>query len=396
MKITSVEIYDVDKGRFISGGATWNPVYVKVNTDEGVSGYGEVGLAYGDGSKAGVGIARDYARHLLGKDPMKIEKIWNAIQKGSFWAQGNGAVEMAGMSAYDIALWDIKGKVCGMPIHQLLGGKTNERLRAYASQIQFNWHTAEEEILYRKQEYIDVTRKAIDEGYDCVKVDPIIFDEKGVPFGWNTRGVLSRKLVRTACERVGAIRETGGDDFDIIIELHSFTDATAAIQLGKALEQFNIFYYEEPVAPLNPRMMKEVADNVNIPLASGERIYGRWGYAPFFADRSLSVIQPDLATCGGISEGKKICDMAQIYDISVQIHVCGGPISKAAALQMEAVIPNFLIHEHHSFSLLEHNIRTCKYDYQPVNGSYAVPDLPGLGQELSEELMKECRPIIIS
>jgi L-alanine-DL-glutamate epimerase-like enolase superfamily enzyme len=396
MKITSVEIFDIDGNRHISGGATWNPVCVKVNTDEGISGYGEVGVAYGDGSKAGAGIARDYARHLIGKDPLASEKIWLDIFRGSFWAQGNGAVEMAGLSAYDIALWDIKGKVCGVPIYQLLGGKTNKKLRAYASQIQFNWHTAEEEILYKKEQYADVTKRAMDEGYDCVKVDPVIFDEKGVPFGWNTHGVVSQKLIRTACERVETIRKTGGDDLDIIIELHSFTDAVSAIQLGKALEPFHIFYYEEPVMPMNPDMMKLVADNVHIPLASGERIYSRWGYAPFFKDRSLSVVQPDLATCGGISEGKKICDMAQVYDMAVQIHVCGGPISKAAALHVETSIPNFLIHEHHSFSLLQHNIRIGKYDYQPVNGFYEVPELPGLGQELSEEIMKEFPPYVIS
>jgi L-alanine-DL-glutamate epimerase-like enolase superfamily enzyme len=396
MKITSVEIFDIDQNRRVSGGASWNPVFVKVNTDEGVSGYGEVGLAYGDGSKAGVGIARDYARHLIGKDPFKSEKIWLDIFRGSFWAQGNGAVEMAGMSAYDMALWDIKGKACGVPVYQLLGGKTNEKLRAYASQIQFNWHTAEEEALYLRRHYVEVTKKAMDEGYTCVKVDPIIFDEKGVPFGWNTHGALSQKLIRTACERIEAIRETGGNDMDIIIELHSFTDATAAIQLGKALEPFKIFYYEEPVMPMNPDMMKLVADNINIPLASGERIYSRWGYAPFFRNRSLSIIQPDLANCGGISEGKKICDMAQVFDMSVQVHVCGGPISKAAALQLEAVIPNFLIHEHHSFALLPHNVQLCTCDYQPVNGYYEIPDLPGLGQELTEETMKKFPPLVVS
>ncbi|SDD99815.1 mandelate racemase/muconate lactonizing enzyme family protein [Sporomusa acidovorans] len=395
MKITSIEIFDIDFNRKIAGGQSWNPVVMKINTDENISGFGEVGLAYGDASKAGVGILRDYARHLLGADPMKSELIWNKLLTSTFWGQGGGGVIFAGMSAIDIALWDIKGKALGVPVYQLLGGKSNEKLRAYASQLQFNWHTEEEEILYKASEYADVTRKAMDEGYDCIKVDPIMFDEEGIPHGWKNKGPLSQRLLKNACERIEAMRKVGGDGLDIIIEVHSFTDAMAAIQLGKALEPYNVFYYEEPVAPLNPKLMKKVKDNVNIPIASGERIYSRWGYRPFFEDRSLDVIQPDLCTCGGIGEGKKICDMAHVYDMHVQVHVCGGPISTAAALQVEAAIPNFLIHEQHSFALLDYNIKTCKYDYQPVNGYFDVPDLPGIGQELSEETMKAFPPIII-
>lgn len=396
MKITSIEIFDIDNNKVIAGGTTWNPVVVKVNTDEGISGFGESGLAYGDASKASAAILRDLARHIIGKDPMKTEKMWHTLQTGTFWGQSTGPVINAGISAFDIALWDIKGKALNVPVYQLLGGKTNEKLRAYASQLQFDWRTENEMILYKTEEYVEVTKKVMAEGYDSVKVDPVMFDDKGVPFGWRTKGVASQKLIKTACERVEAIRKTGGDDMDIIIELHSFTDTTTAVQLGRALEQFNIYYYEEATAPLNPKMMKIISDKVNIPIASGERIYTRWGYRPFLEERSLDVIQPDLCTCGGISEGKKICDMAHVYDVSVQVHVCGGPISTAAALQVEAVIPNFLIHEQHSFALLDVNIDTCVHDYQPVNGYFDVPDLPGIGQELTKEAMAKFPKITIN
>ena len=136
-------------------------------------------------------------------------------------------------------------------------------------------------------------------------------------------------------------------------------------------------------------------DDVQI-VAAGERIYTRWGYRPFLEDRSIDVIQPDLCLCGGLTEAKKICDMGHAYDCAVQIHVCGSPISKAAALQIEAVIPNFLIHEHHQRALNPESRETCLYDYQPVNGRYAIPDKPGIGQELTPETIKKCNIITVT
>ena len=152
---------------------------------------------------------------------------------------------------------------------------------------------------------------------------------------------------------------------------------------------------EETCTPLNPPLTSRVKEKVNIPLAGGERIYTRFGYRPFFEDRSLDVIQPDLCNCGGISEGKKICDMAYTYEISVQCHVCGSPIAIAAALQLEAVIPNFLIHEHHEVNLKQYNRDFCVYDYQPVNGYYEIPDRPGIGQELSEGAIQNALKVTV-
>ena len=387
MKITSIDVFKTTMGRSSLKGGIWSPIIVRINTDEGISGFGEAGLAYGNAQNAAFGILKDYAPMIIGWDPMKIEKIWELYHLKTFWGQGGGGVVSAGMSAIDIALWDIKGKALGVPVYQLLGGKTNEKLRAYASQIQFDWGK-ECRTLVKPEEYGEATRKAIADGYDCVKVDPVTFDMAGNWGGWNTHGVLQYEVLKGASDRMAAIREAGGPDMDIILELHSLTDTNTAIQLGSELEKYNIFYYEEAVMPLNSRSMSEINKKLNIPIASGERIYTRWGYRPFYEERSLNVIQPDLCNCGGISEGKKICDMGHVYDAGVQIHICGSPISTAAALQIEAVIPNFLIHEHHQAALMEENIGLCKYDYQPKNGYFEVPDRPGIGQELSEEAMK--------
>lgn len=388
MKVTSVDVFEIKP---MSTGA---PIVMRVNTDEGISGFGEVGLAYGKAHNAGVGIARDFAQLLVGRDPMKIEEIWENIFRTTFWGMGGGTVISAGMSAVDIALWDIKGKALGKPVYELLGGKTNEKLRAYASQLQFDWGDAHRN-LAKPDEYARATEKAMAEGYTAIKVDPVAMTDdyrwaRDIAVSeWRMRGVLPAHILDLTYERVKAMRKVGGNNLDIIVELHSYPDTNTAIQIGQRLEELNIYYMEEPVHPLNVESFVEIRKKVNMPLASGERIYTRWGYRPFLEKRALQVIQPDICLAGGISETKKICDMANVYDAAVQIHVCGGPISTAAALQLEAVIPNFIIHEMHEGGMKADMRATCKYDYIPDKGQLSVPELPGIGQELSEKAMKE-------
>lgn len=383
MKITSVDIIKLH-GKHPVAGWVFTPTVVRVNTDEGIYGLGEIGLAYGVSEHGQFGLARDFASKIIGMNPMQNEKIWEKLYRTTFWGMGGGTFVFAAMSALDIALWDIKGKALGVPVYELLGGKTNDHLRSYASQIQFDWGPVSAPML-TPEDYANATKKAMAEGYDCVKVDPIAYNSKGEFMTDRDCGLLMNREVRLFEERVAAIRETGGPNMDIILEMHALTDAVSAVQLAEVFEKYRIFYYEEPTAPLNPGNMKQIAQKVHIPIAAGERIYSRWGYRPFFEDHSIQVIQPDLGNCGGFTEGKKICDMANVYDVSAQIHVCGGPVAVAAALQLEAVIPNFLIHEHHAFSLLPENQRLCVYNYQPENGYYKIPDLPGIGQDLSEE-----------
>lgn len=388
MKITSVDIIDVYND-FSTALTKWRPVTVRINTDEGLSGFGEIGLAYGIGASAGFGMAKDLAKIIVGMDPMNNEAIWDKMQKKTFWGQGGGTVVSAGMSGIDIALWDIKGKALGVPVYVLLGGKTRTAVRTYASQLQFGWGISKDRsALTEPQQYADVARVAVEEGYDAIKVDTIAMDKEGNWNRGNLTGVLPDKTLRMGYDRLKAMRDAVGKDVDIIVEMHAFTDTTVAIQFGKMIEELGVYFYEEPVMPLNPQQMKKVADNVNIPIAAGERIYTRWGFKPFFDNGSLDVIQPDLGTCGGLTEAKKICDMAHVYDLTAQMHVCGGPIATAAALHIEAAIPNFIIHELHRFALLDTSIKTCKYNYLPKNGRYEIPDIPGLGQELTDETIR--------
>jgi len=391
MKVTRVEIFDIN----VPDRANWHPVLLRAYTDEGITGLGEVGLAYGTGHTAGAGMAKNLAEQfLIGADPFKTEHLWDRMFRESFWGLGGGPVIYGGMSAIDIALWDIKGKALGVPIYQLLGGKTNPRLRTYASQIQFGWGK-EYKVLTTPEQYAEEARKVVAEGYDCVKIDPVIFDRQGRRAALNLRNVLTNDLVREFRERIAAVREAVGPDVDIILELHSYLSATTGVQMGRIWEEFNCFYYEEPVHYMNANLHDMVAKSVRIPMAAGERIYTRWGYRPYFEQQSIAVIQPDLALVGGITEGKKICDYAHVYDITVQAHVCGSPVATAAALQLEAAIPNFIIHEHHTNALKDANIALCQQNYQPVNGYFDVPDLPGLGIALNDEVVYRSPHVVV-
>ena len=380
---------------------------MKVNTDAGVYGWGEAGLAYGNCSEAAFGQCQDFAKLIIGMDPFNTEEIWEHLHRHTFWGMGGGVVVTSAMAAIDIACWDIKGKVLNVPVYKLLGGKTNDSLRAYASQLQFGWRKIIEasdglDLLYDPQEYYDVTKDALSDGYDAIKVDPVFAPLERKPFaevvktqGNQIRGCYREHDLKRSVERIAACREAGGDDMDIIVEIHSLLDANTAAELGKALEPYRVMYYEEPTMPCNPDVFRHIKEKCDLPLATGERSYTRWGFRQFFEDRTLNVIQPDLANTGGITETKKICDMAQVYDIGVQIHVCGGPIATAAALHVEATIPNFVIHEEHNANLTSAFVKGGKYYYAPVNGAYTVPELPGIGQEMSESYIASAKKAVI-
>lgn len=394
MKITSVEILQMKLPEAEVFKILWNPTVIKINTDEGMYGLGEIGLAMGDAKNGQVGLARDYASLIIGMDPFNIEEIWQKLYRTTFWGMGGGGIIFGVISGIDNALWDLKGRALGVPVYQLLGGKTNDNLRTYASQIQFNWDPQMKPIVSKK-DYIETTNKALADGYDCVKVNPLGYDDEGRWMHWNMHHQLTNHQIKTAVERVETVRETVGEDVDIIVELHCHTDANTAIQLGRALEPYNILYMEEPTAPLNYLNTKKIADSINIPMAIGERVYSRWGFRPYIEEQVAGLLQPDLGNCGGISEAMKIANLASVYDIGIQGHLCGSPIQMATTLQFEAAISNFSIHEMNNQALEPRIRNSCIYDYQPENGRYKVPDLPGIGQDLTEETYKTADIIVV-
>lgn len=354
-------------------------------------------MALGSGSahSAGAGMAKNLAEQfVLGVDPFNTEMLWETIFRKGFWPLGGGPVIYGGMSGIDTAMWDIKAKALGVPVYKLLGGKTNDNLRTYASQIQFGWGDARE-ALTTPEQYAEAALVAVGQGYDCVKIDPVMFDKQGNTGATNLRQLLPPALLREYHDRLGAVREAVGPDVDIIIELHSYLSVANAIKLAEVWEEFECLFFEEPVHYNTPELHAMVAKNIKIPTAAGERIYTRWGYRPYFEQQVVSVIQPDLGLVGGITEGKKICDYANTYDITVQVHACSSPVATAAALHLEAAIPNFMIHEHHTNAIKPYSIVICEENYQPVNGRFAIPDVPGLGVTLNEEVLTEATRIVV-
>ena len=393
MKITSVEVIKLKRLAFSSQ----TPVLCKINTDEGIYGYGEAGVSIMDFTVGSFELLRLFSKMLIGMDPMEHEVIYSMLA-GTFWAEGNGGVIMSAISAIDTALWDIKGKALNVPVYKLLGGKQREKLRCYASQLQNGWKYREFITAPGSIEFMtDACRAALEDGYDAIKIDFINKRLDGRPIDkLAMKNYIPKEWMKEFEARLEAVRDTIGDDIDLILENHCITSLNTAVQFANVAEPYDIMFYEEPAGPLNPQEYQLLSQRTSIPLATGERSYTRWGFLPFLKDGSLAVVQPDLGNCGGITEGKKICDLADTFGATVQTHTCNTPISIAASLHLEAAIPNFIIHEHHTVDTLPEVRELCIYDYQPENGYYSIPELPGIGNELSEKALAEAEVVTVS
>ncbi|MBX2999058.1 MAG: mandelate racemase/muconate lactonizing enzyme family protein [Caldilineaceae bacterium] len=376
MKITEVEIYEVE----YKNTPNWHPVLIRIRTDEGISGVGEVGLAYGSGGSAGAGMVKNLAEaFLIGADPMRIEHLWDTMYRKSFWAQGGGPVVFGGMSAIDHALWDIKGKALGVPVYELLGGRCHDKLLAYAN----GWYHS----YNHPSEWAEPIQKIMADGFKAVKFDPFRMTPDGVLT--YPKRALDKVMEDLAVARVAAVREVGGPDFIICVEVHGNLGVTSAIRAGQRLEELNPFFYEEPVDALNVDVMAKVAESVNIPLAAGERLYTRYGFRQYIERQALAILQPDLGLAGGIMEVKKIAAHAETYNIHIQPHNCASPVMTAASVQVDACIPNFIIQETFPYRPAEHyEVVLNPLEKQIVDGYLPIPTEPGLGVELNDDFLK--------
>lgn len=372
MKITKLTVWDVDYG--VSHNVAQHPVILRIDTDAGVSGAGEVGLAYGDGNRGAIHTLAQLAeRHLLGQDARRIGALWDRLYRNTFWGQSPGPILYGAISAIDNALWDIKGKALGVPVWELLGGRMWDDIRLYAN----GWFTR----LARPEEAAERALAIKEEGFTACKLDPFEMDKEGnfrfphrhIPRDWALLGV----------KRVKAIREAVGPEFDICLDIHGNLGTMDAITYGRLLAEHRPFFYEEPVDPLNVDSMAKVGEEVPLPIAGGERLYTRYQFRPFVERQALDILQPDVGLCGGISELVKIAAMAEVYNVHVQPHNCGGPVATAAAVHAVFAMPNFIIMEWFPYWLDgRYDIVTDAYERKVVGGRLAAPTAPGLGIEL--------------
>lgn len=378
MQVVEARIYLVEVGGR-------RPVIVQVLTDEGISGVGEAAIAYGAGATAAAGMIKDLAEgFLLGQDPFRIEALWSEMYDHSFWAKGGGPIVFAGISAIEQALWDIKGKALGVPVYEMLGGKFRDRARVYANGWSFRCVTPDE--------FARAAERVVRDGYTALKLYPLASPDPASPDGL-IRHVSLRSLDRAAEDltvaRVRAVRDAVGPKVDVLLDMSAELTTEAVIRLGRRVEEFDIFFFEEPVDPFDVEALKKVSEHVNLPIAVGERLYTRYGFRPVMERHAADILQPDIGNTGGIMETKKIAAMAEAYNMRIQPHTCSSPVATAAALQLDACIPNFIIQELYPYRIPEHFQIVDHAPEWEVKDSYLpIPDRPGLGVELVEERVR--------
>jgi galactonate dehydratase len=352
-------------------GTPWrNLTFLKVETDEGLVGWSECRnvmrtdalLGYLDGAKR---------RYVLGSDPFNIEDLVHRMFHHDFGRVDD--VVGSGIALVEIACWDIMGKALNVPVYKLLGGATRDKIKAYAN----GWYTVER----KPAEFHKAAKKVVKRGYKALKVDPF-----GAGFY-----ELERKEKLLSISLIEAVRDSVGDDFGILIEMHGRFSPATAIEISRMLEPFTPEWVEEPVPPDNLAMMAKAAAKINIPVATGERIHTRFETARLLELGCIDVLQTDISHSCGLLEGKKIAAMADTYYVTFAPHNVGGPLSTAACLHLAAATTNFKIQEHFN-DFVDSWVKQAATGpgYPEVkDGYFPLPGGPGLGVTPNEDFIKE-------
>ena len=339
-------------------------LFVQVYTDEGITGLGESGTwAYLEASEA---VIHRFKHYLIGQNPLQIEHHWQYLYRAHHF---RGSAIMGALAAIDIALWDIAGKYHNVPSYMLLGGKCRDKVRTYFHVIG------------------DSTEKLVE---GCIRAKELGFTAVGhlTPFLDDGRDAVYnetnvQKMTRAA-DRVRRYREAVGDEVDICLELHRRMSPAEAIVLGQEVAPYHPYFYEDPVLPDNMDSMAWVAEHINIPIATGERLLNIQEFSMLLRRNAVHFVRPCVCAAGGLSHAKKVAALAEAFNVQVVPHNPLGPVSTAVSVQLAACIPNFAIQEYS-------NIESSEIVKKPVelkDGYLIVPDAPGIGVELQEDLEK--------
>jgi galactonate dehydratase len=334
---------------------------VKVTTDDGLVGWGETTLEAKP--KSVFGAVEELANYLIGQDPLRIEHHWQHIYRSAFFRAG--AVVMSALSGLDQALWDIAGKFYNAPVYKLLGGPVRDRIRVYAHWGIDGLDEAALDTARRRLEYLQPM------GYTAFKSGP----------GGRWRGHEPPAVIDQFVKRAYRMREWVGPDVELAFDFHAKMTPALAIEICHELKGMRPMFVEEPVPQENVDALKLVSDHVPFPIATGERLLTRWEFREVLEKQAAAYIQPDGSHAGGISELKRICNMAEVYYVHTMPHCAIGPVAFAACMQVDAAVPNFLIQEQADACLGNGLLQT---PWKVVNGHIELPTGPGLGFEIDE------------
>jgi galactonate dehydratase len=334
-------------------------VFLKMETDEGVTGWGEPVVE--GWSRTTAEAVQEIGRYLIGQDPRRIEHHWQAIYRGAFYR--GGPVLTSALSGIEQAMWDITGKWLGVPIHQLLGGAVRDRIRVYGHVNCSRWDG-----------YAESGREILKEGYTAVKTCPF----EAVRF------VESPAFVLDVEKRIKALREAVGDTVDIGVDFHGRVSPAMAIQLIEAIKPYRPMFVEEPCLPETVDEMARIAGSTTVPIATGERLFTKWAFREVLQKQAAVILQPDVSHAGGIFETRKIAAMAEAHYATIAPHCPLGPVALAACLQVDACTPNFLCQER--VTLGEGYL---KEPFVLKDGHIDVPTAPGLGIDVDEAAILE-------
>lgn len=359
MKITSVDTFLIPP--------QW--LFVRVRTDEGVTGWGEAGIqARARSVEAAVGHLAEY---VVGEDPLRIEAHWQIMRKAGFYR--DGCILSSALAAIDEALWDIAGKALGVPVHVLLGGPVRDRVRAYV------WIAGDDMCEFTPEEVAEETLGRVAEGFSAFKMTP------GKMFSVDTPAA-GQEIV----DIIAATREAVGSERDIALDVHGHWSKTMARRLLPMLEPYQLLFVEEPLLPEYLHVLAEIAHSTSLPIATGERLYNRWDFIDVLQS-GIAVVQPDVSQAGGISETRRIAALAEVYDVAVAPHCPLGPIALAASLQIDFATSNILIQEqsisHFGHEFLDYVVDRSVFDLE--DGWFKRPLGPGLGIEIDEKAVEQ-------
>lgn len=351
-------------------------LFVEVNTDDGVTGWGEVTCTREQANRGVASLIRHVSDLLEGDDPKNIEKIWHKVFRHFTYMGSRGATTSV-ISGIDIALWDIRGKVLGVPVYELLGGPVRDAVDVYCHPQD----GATPESLARDCKAIVAT------GQTSLKTDPWYPHHPDEIDGYMS-GKLSAEAENQGVERIAAAREAVGPDIEILIDNHARFDVPTAIRLANSLGPYDIFWFEEPVGVESNTALKQVRDATNVPICVGERIHTRWEFVPILEQGLADFIMPDITWTGGISELKKICTQAETYYIPVSPHDASGPINVIAGAQVMITVPNCYRVETmradlHAYDVLMDVPLDIRGDKIHLD-----PERPGIGIEMDREYLQ--------